>query len=177
MNTLAERAARHPFFDGMAAENIAIATQGAVEVKFAPCDMILREGEPADRFYLIETGGVALEAHEPADGTFPIQTLAAGDVLGWSWLLSPFVWHFQARAMEPTTTLSLDAAHLLVSAEENHDFGYELLKRTGHILMARLHAVRARLINSQLELANCRRAAAGPSSLVRTRKASTVAPT
>jgi CRP/FNR family cyclic AMP-dependent transcriptional regulator len=150
MKTITDRIAEHPFFCAMSPRNIARAAAGAVERVFAPGDIILREGEPANRFYLIESGGVALEAHEPADGTFPIQVLTKGDVLGWSWLLSPFVWHFQARVIEPTIVLVLDAAELLAEAEEDHDFGYELLKRTAHVLMGRLRATRSQLVSSEL---------------------------
>jgi CRP-like cAMP-binding protein len=150
MKTITERIAGHAFFDAMAPHDVARAAVGAVEKVLAPGDLILREGEPANRFYLIESGGVALEAHEPADGTFPIQTLTKGDVLGWSWLLSPFVWHFQARVIEPTTVLVLDAAQLLIKAEADHDFGYELMKRTAHVLMGRLRATRRQLVASNL---------------------------
>lgn len=151
MNTIAERISCHPFFQKIAEDHIAEAAKGAVELSFEPGDFIIKEGEPANRFFLIESGGIALEAHEPADGTFPVQTLAHGDVLGWSWLLSPFVWHFQARALEPTTVIALNAANLLIAAEEDHEFGYELMKRTAHVLMGRLRATRRQLVESQLK--------------------------
>lgn len=142
MKTLLERIAEHPFVLGMPEDHIAMLAPGAAEARFKPGDLIIREGEPANRLYLIESGAIALEDHEPGDGTFAIQTLTGGDVLGWSWLLSPYVWHFQARVLEPTTTLMLDAARLLVAAEENPVFGYELMKRTAHVLMKRMRSMR-----------------------------------
>lgn len=151
MNSILERISRHAFFQNMSPDRLAQIARGAVELNVKPGDMIIREGEPANRFYLIESGGIALEAHEPADGTFPVRALTKGDVLGWSWLLSPFVWHFQARALEPSSLLSLDAGALLVAAEEDHDFGYELMKRTAHVLMGRLWATRRQLVLSQLK--------------------------
>lgn len=151
MKTIIQRISEHSFFQNMSQRNIELAARGAVELKFGPGDVIIREGEPAGQFFLIESGGVAIEAHEPADGTFPVQSLTRGDVLGWSWLFSPFVWHFQARALEPTTMLALDAANLLVAAEDDHDFGFELMKRTAHVLMRRLTATRRQWVNSQLE--------------------------
>ena len=80
---------------------------------------------------MIESGKVALEAHKPANGATLVQTLGAGDVLGWSWLFPPFVWHFQARAIEPTSVIVLNGAHLLAFAERHPDFGYKLNEARG----------------------------------------------
>jgi CRP-like cAMP-binding protein len=137
----------------MKADHVAIACHGATESKFGAGQIIFSEGEPANRFYLIESGSVALEAHEPADGTFAIQMLEAGEVLGWSWLFPPFVWHFRAKALTPTHVIVLDGAHLLISAEGNERFGYALMKRVGQILIHRLQATRKQFVKSQLECA------------------------
>jgi hypothetical protein len=74
-------------------------------------------------------------------------------VLGWSWLFPPFSWHFQARAIEPTTVISLNGAHLLVSAESNHEFGYELMKRVAQVVIRRLQITRKQLIALDIESA------------------------
>jgi CRP/FNR family cyclic AMP-dependent transcriptional regulator len=79
--------------------------------------------------------------------------LGPGDVLGWSWLFPPFVWHFQARAVEPTTLLVLNGAGLLVSAERDHDFGYELMKRVAQVVIRRLQATRKQLLEQQVQSA------------------------
>ncbi|MCI0533619.1 MAG: cyclic nucleotide-binding domain-containing protein [Verrucomicrobiales bacterium] len=150
MTTLTERILRHPFFSGMKPEHVAIACHGATESRFEAGQIIFSEGEPANRFYLIESGSVALEAHEPADGTFPIQTLEAGEVLGWSWLFPPFTWHFRARVLTPTNVIALDGAHLLVAAERNAGFGYALMKKVGQILIHRLQATRKQFVKGQL---------------------------
>ena len=153
MKTLTEAITEHAFFQGMKAEHVAVLTEGAKTAKFKAGDVLFREREPANQFYLIESGKVALEAHEPADGTMPIQTLRAGEVLGWSWLFPPFFWHFQARAMEPTNVIILNGAHLLVCAERNHDFGYELMKRMAKVVIHRLQATRRKLLALQVESA------------------------
>ena len=76
-----------------------------------------------------------------------------GDVLGWSWLFPPFSWNFQARAIEPTSAIVLSGAHLLVTAEGNHDFGYELMKRVAQVVIHRLQATRKQLLAIQVESA------------------------
>jgi hypothetical protein len=82
-----------------------------------------------------------------------VQILGPGDVLGWSWLFPPFTWHFRALALEPTNAIVLDGAHLLVTAERNRDFGYELMKRVAQVVIHRLQATRKQLVDRQLESA------------------------
>jgi CRP-like cAMP-binding protein len=153
MNALRDIIARHPFFFGMAPEHLDIVVSGAREARFKPDEVLFRESEPANRFYLIEGGRVAVEAHLPADGSFHIQTLGPGDVLGWSWLFPPFVWHFQARALEPTRSVVLNGAHLLVKAEQNKAFGYELMKRVAQVVIRRLQATRKELLDAEVQSA------------------------
>jgi len=153
MNTLNEAIINHAFFHGMKPENLALLTDGAKAVQFKAGEVLFREGEPANQFYLIESGKIALEAHEPANATTLVQTLGAGDVLGWSWLFPPFVWHFQARAIEPTNAIVLSGAHLLVTAERNHEFGYELMKRVAQVVIHRLQATRKQLLALHVESA------------------------
>jgi CRP-like cAMP-binding protein len=136
----------HSFFQGMKPEHLTILMSGATEATFKPEQVLFREGEPANQFHLIQKGRIALEAHEPAGGTVLVQTLGADDVLGWSWLFPPFVWHFQARALEPTAVIVLNGAHLLVTAERDHDFGYELMKRVVQIVIHRLQTSRKHIL-------------------------------
>ena len=153
MKTLNEAITNHPFFHGMKPEHLAVLSDGAKAVQFKAGDVLFREGEPANQFYLIGSGKIALEAHEPADGNTLVQTLGAGDVLGWSWLFPPFVWHFQARAVEPTDAIVLSGARLLVAAERDHGFGYELMKRVVKVVIHRLQATRKQLLALQVESA------------------------
>ena len=153
MNTIHESIRKYAFFDGMRPEHLAKLAEGAKVGQFKEGAVLFREGEPANQFYLIESGRILLEVHEPAVGTTPVQTLSAGDVLGWSWLFPPFVWHFQARAVEPSKAIILNGAHLLVSAEHDHDFGYELMKRVAQVVIRRLQAARKQLLQQQIESA------------------------
>jgi CRP-like cAMP-binding protein len=153
MKTVNEVIMKHAFFRGMKPEHLAVLTEGAKATMFKADDVLFREGEPANRFYLIESGKIALETYELANRTMPVQTLGAGDVLGWSWLFPPFVWHFQARAIEPANVIVLSGAHLLITAERNHDFGYELMKRMAHVVICRLQTTRKQLLALQVESA------------------------
>lgn len=153
MKALNETITKHAFFHGMKPEQLAVLAEGAKATAFKAGDVLFREGEPANQFFLIQSGKIALETHESADGTMPVQTLGAGDVLGWSWLFPPFVWHFQARAIEPVNVIILSGAHLLATAERHHDFGYELMKRVAQVVIRRLQATRKQLLVLQVESA------------------------
>lgn len=146
MKDLNDTVFHHAFFHGMKPDHLGILVEGAKVVQFKAGDFLFHEGQPANQLYLIESGRVVLEAHEPADGTALVQTLGAGDVLGWSWLFPPFLWNFQARAIEPTSAVVLSGAHLLTTAERDHDFGYELMKRVAHVVIQRLQATRKQLL-------------------------------
>jgi len=150
-NSLEPVIVSHPFFEGMNPEHLEVITCCASEATFESDQILFREGEPANKFYLIQSGRIALEAHELADGTVPVQELGAGDVLGWSWLFPPFVWHLRARALGPTRAVVLDGARLLVTAERNRDFGYELMKRVAQVLVQRLQATRKQLLRHNVE--------------------------
>jgi CRP-like cAMP-binding protein len=146
MNAEKTTTAEHPFLAGL---DKSIMLDGAEERQFEAGDVIFHEGEPADTLYLIESGQVALEATSVGGATKQIQTLGAGEVLGWSWLFPPFAWHFQARAIQPTRAICCDGGHLLVEAEENPAFGYDLMKRVSQLLIQRLQATRKRLVEDE----------------------------
>jgi hypothetical protein len=91
---------------------------------------------------------VALETpFIPGKGVMTIQTLEAGEALGWSWLFPPFVWHFGARAIQPTDLVVFDARFLRQKASEDHEFGYELAMRVGNVMLQRLQATRLQLLD------------------------------
>jgi len=137
----------HPFFKGMKKPYLQLFVSCASNVRFNAGDTIFREGAEANTFYLIRQGKVALETSAPQRGSVVIQTLGEGDVLGWSWLVAPFRWRFDARATELTRAIALDGKCLRGKGEEDHDLGYELMKRAAGIMEQRLQATRLQLLD------------------------------
>jgi CRP-like cAMP-binding protein len=133
----------------MDAAHIEMLLEGAQEQEFEANEIIFREGEPANRFYLLNSGEVVLETKCPGDGMVHIETLHGGDVLGWAWLFPPFAWNFQARAVRSTRVIACDGGHLLVATEENDKFGHELMRRVARVAIHRLQATRRKLIKLQ----------------------------
>jgi CRP/FNR family transcriptional regulator, cyclic AMP receptor protein len=140
--------AAHPFLKGMSQHQRRILSDCAMLSSFAPGELIFREGDPANRFYLIHEGKMALESHVRERGTVLIQTIGSGDLLGWSWLFPPYYWHFDARAIEPSEAVFFYGTPLRDECEADHDFGYELLKRMTEVVIKRLQASRRQLLDS-----------------------------
>jgi CRP/FNR family transcriptional regulator, cyclic AMP receptor protein len=116
-------------------------------VHFAEDEYIFRDGEAADSFFLIRHGSVALEAFVPARGPVVIETLEAGEVLGWSWLFPPYRWHFDARAVEPVRATSFDGVCLRGKCDDDPRLGYRLMGRFAQIAIDRLQSTRVRLLD------------------------------
>jgi CRP-like cAMP-binding protein len=109
--------------------------------------LLLREGEPADTFYLLRSGMVVLELHAPGRDPLRIQTLSAGDVVGWSWLFAPHRWQMDARALEPCRVVAFDGACLRGKCESDHELGYQLMRRFAASVVERLQATRFQLLD------------------------------
>ena len=147
METLERIIAEHPFFEGLESYYTELLTGCASNVKFAPGTYLFREGEEANQFYLIRAGKVALEMFTPYSRPLTVETLEQGDVLGWSWLVPPYIWNFHARALQETRAIALDGKCLRAKCEQDHDLGYEVLKRFSQLMVRRLHATRYQLLD------------------------------
>jgi CRP-like cAMP-binding protein len=136
-----------PFLKGMTRRQLELLAKDSMQTEFGAGRRILNEGGRADRFYLILEGRVELELPVPDGEAIHIETLGAGDVFGWSWLFAPYHCHFDARAATPTKAIFFYGSHLHLRdlCEENHDLGYELMKRISKIVVKRLQATRREL--------------------------------
>jgi CRP/FNR family transcriptional regulator, cyclic AMP receptor protein len=138
----------HPFWEGFNPRHFPILNKCAGFAKFGVDQPILHAGVDADRFYLICRGRVALETFVPGKGAITMETLDAGEALGWSWFYPPCRWHFSACSLDRTETVAFGASQLRNYAAENHDFGYQLATRVGQVVWQRLRAARLQLVNS-----------------------------
>jgi CRP/FNR family transcriptional regulator, cyclic AMP receptor protein len=148
---LAGAIAAHRFAADMKPEHLKRLTDVAMFKQFERDELIFREGEPANRFYLICHGKIALEPGCNGESAPLIQFIGEGDVLGWSWLFPPYYWHFSARAVEPTDAIFFYGTRLRTQCEEDPAFGYELMKRMAAIVIKRLQITRVQLLQLQQE--------------------------
>jgi CRP/FNR family cyclic AMP-dependent transcriptional regulator len=147
MENLQAILANHPFFQGLDSDYTKLVLGCASNVRFDENTFLFREGEEANAFYIIRQGKIAVETYNAQCGSIIIDTLTDGDVLGWSWLIPPYNWHFDARAMELTRAIALDGRCLRTKCEQDRHLGYELLKRFAHVMEERLEATRIRLLD------------------------------
>lgn len=147
MESLERIVLEQPLFRGLEPRVGALVTGCARNVRFDTGEYLFREGADADRFYLIRQGVVALEVHAPGQAPAVILTVGNGDVLGVSWLVPPHRYTFDARALEPTRAIAVDARCLRAKCEADHDLGYEMIKRIAALLIHRLQATRLQLLD------------------------------
>ena len=145
METLEPILKKHPFFKDLDQKHLDFIVGCASNVRFKKGEVILKEEKPADKFYLIREGKVAIFIAKPRSIT--IETIHEDDILGWSWLIPPHRYRFSARAMEDTRAIALDGKCLREKCETNHELGYELLKRLVSVFAQRLEATRLQLLN------------------------------
>ena len=147
METLEPILAKHPFLKGLKPEHLKILVGCASNVRFNAGQFLAHEGEEANEFYMIREGKVAVQIQGAERGPIIVQTIGEGEVLGWSWLIPPYRWRFDVKALELTRAIALDGKCLRTKSEEDHDLGYQLLRRFAGIIVERLEAARLQLLD------------------------------
>ncbi|HET7511897.1 MAG TPA: cyclic nucleotide-binding domain-containing protein [Chthoniobacterales bacterium] len=140
----------HPFLVGLRPHHLKFLADCAIATEFQPNEYLFRQGDFANRFYLIEEGNVALEMRGPKDHAVPIDQVGPGKLVGWSWVFPPYVWYFDARATERTTALFFSGTKLRQYCASDSAFGFELFKRMSHVMLERLQAARIQLLKCHL---------------------------
>jgi CRP-like cAMP-binding protein len=142
MKNIAELFRHHPFAEGLDDETMALVAGCAKNVVLQPGDYFFREGAPADSFYLVRHGAVALETFVPGRGPFTFLTVKSGEILGADWLVPPYRSSFDARAVELTRAIAFDGKCLRGKCEADPRVGYEMMKRFIPPLVKRLQSAR-----------------------------------
>ncbi len=137
----------HEFFAGLAPAYLSLLA-GCASNEVCPADSFLfREGEPAQTFYLIREGKLALEIAAPGRGALVVQTLGEGEVAGFSWLIEPHRWEFDGRAVERVRAVRMDGACLRGKCAQDPRLGYDLMRRFAALTTNRLQATRLQLLD------------------------------
>ncbi|HYN75343.1 MAG TPA: cyclic nucleotide-binding domain-containing protein [Candidatus Limnocylindria bacterium] len=137
----------HPFFVGLDDDTLTLIAGCAANRHLHEGDFLYREGDEAETFFVIRHGRVALEAHQRAGGSLVVETVEDGEVLGWSWLVPPHRWMFDARAVVATSAVVFDGACLRAKCDQDPTLGYALLQRVAQVMLARLQGARVRLLD------------------------------
>lgn len=147
MESIETLLANQPFLRELKPAQIAMLAGCATTKEFGAGDFVFRTGEQADAFYIVLNGRVGIEMYSSERGALTILTVGDGDVLGWSWLVPPFRWHFDALVLDATRVIAFEAQCLRELCEQDHDLGYEIMKRFAQVITRRLEATRLQLVD------------------------------
>ena len=147
MRTLDALIVESPVFKGLDQDQLELIAGCASNTVFAAGERLFREGDQADTFFLIRHGLVALDAYVPNRGQLTVETVGPSEIVGWSWLLPPYRWHFTGRAVDLVRAVQFDGACLRKKCDEDPLLGYDLLTRFSQVLISRLQATRLQLMD------------------------------
>ena len=139
--------AEHPFFQDMPPDVRDVVVGCCANAHWRPGEFLFKEGGKADHFYLIRQGVVAVEVHAPGRPGVVVENIGEGDIIGWSWLVPPYLWTFDARAVDQVRAITIDGACLRRKIEENHELGYHLYKRFIPVMGRRIAEARLRIVD------------------------------
>ena len=137
----------HPFFAGLDEDTLKFVAGCGRNVRFNAGEYLFRTDGPADEFFLLRHGRVALDIAAPGRAAITIETLGPGELVGVSWLVPPYRWHHDARAVELVRAIGMDAKCLRQKCEGDPKVGYEMMKRFAPLLADRLQAMRLQLLD------------------------------
>jgi CRP-like cAMP-binding protein len=148
MTDLGQRLRRHPFVATLSDDDIStLESCGLSYLSFEPGDRLVQEGKVADACFLIDRGDVALEMYVDRAESRTLQVVHAGEIVGWSWLLPPYVGTYDATALTPVTAMRIDASLLREAMESDRSFGYSILVRVCNVAVLRLEATRREFLD------------------------------
>ena len=147
MRTIEDLLGDAPAMGALAPEHRAVIAGCGGNRVFERGEYLMREGEPADVFYVIREGSAALETFVPQRGAVTVQTLEDGDLVGWSWLVPPYRVAFDVRATSRLHALAFDGACLRGKSDQDPALGYDLLRLFAAVIVERLQRARLQLLD------------------------------
>jgi CRP-like cAMP-binding protein len=147
MQTIDELIAEAPVFAGLKPEYLQLISSWGRLVELDADEYVLREGERAQTFYIIRRGAIALEVRGAGRAVLIVDTKHDGDIVGWSWLFAPYRWQFDGRTTEPCSLVAIEGARLRDMCEDDHEFGYQLMRRFASVVQQMLQNTRMQLLD------------------------------
>ncbi len=147
MQTIDELIAEAPVFAGLKPDYLQLISSWGRLMDIDADEYVLREGERAQTFYIIRRGAIALEVRGAGRAVLVVDTKHDGDIVGWSWLFAPYRWQFDGRTTEPCSLVAIEGARLRDQCEDDHEFGYQLMRRFAGGLQELLQNTRMQLLD------------------------------
>ena len=145
--SITEYLSAHEFFSEFSDDSLKFLCECSSTREIKKGQILFLQGEHADKFYVVRSGRISIQMPAIMGPTLEIQTVDEDQVLGWSWLISPYRWNFQTKAEEDSELLQFDGAAILARCEQEPKFGYELLKKFAGLMSVRLNAARQKMMD------------------------------
>ncbi|MDD1635061.1 MAG: cyclic nucleotide-binding domain-containing protein [Methylococcaceae bacterium] len=145
--SIAKYLSAHEFFSDFSDDALKFLCECSSTREIKKGQILFLLGEDADKFYVILNGCISIQMPAIMGPTLEIQSVGKNQILGWSWLIAPYKWHFQTKAEEDTELLQFDGTALLARCEQEPKFGYELLKKFAELMSVRLTAARQKMMD------------------------------
>jgi len=145
--SITEYLSAHEFFSEFSDDSLKFLCECSSTREIKKGQILFLQGEHADKFYVVRSGRIFLQMPAIMGPTLEIQTVDEDQVLGWSWLISPYKWNFQTKAEEDSELLQFDGVAILARCEQDPKFGYELLKKFAGLMSVRLNAARQKMMD------------------------------
>jgi CRP-like cAMP-binding protein len=145
--SITEYLSAHEFFSEFRDDDLKFLCECSSTREIKKGQILFLQGEHADKFYVVRSGRISIQMPTIMGPTLEIQAVEEDQVLGWSWLISPYKWNFQTKAEEDSELLQFDGAAILARCEQEPKFGYELLKKFAGLMSVRLNAARQKMMD------------------------------
>ena len=145
--SITEYLSAHEFFSQFRDDDLKFLCESSSTREIKKGQILFLQGEHADKFYVVRSGLISIQMPAIMGPTLEIQTVDEDQVLGWSWLISPYRWNFQTKAEEDSELLQFDGVAILARCEQEPKFGYELLKKFAGLMSVRLNAARQKMMD------------------------------
>lgn len=146
LSSIRDLLAEQPVLHGLEPDDLDLMAGCGHNQVFEAGSFLAKEDEAAERFFIVREGKVAVEVHAPT-GPLLIETIGAGDLVGWSWLFPPHRWAFDVEALELTRVVVIEAACLRDKCDIDAQFGYRVMRRFTNVIVDRLQSTRMRLLD------------------------------
>jgi len=138
----------HSILRALSEPQLAVVAANAATRRVAAGEVLFRQGDRATRFYMVRDGSIRVGVPAINGPALDVQQLGSGEVLGWSWLIPPYRWTFEAQAVRDSTLVEFDGEALLRACEQDPVLGYAVMKIFAELMSARLQAARARMMEA-----------------------------
>ena len=138
---------RFPFFSGFSDEELKQIAMAGREQVASIGEILFAEGKHAHNLYFLTEGEVEiLNAGNGDKESIAVSSLPAGEILGWSAVIGPYIYTATARATQRSRVIVFAGAELEKLMSNDH-FSSLLMKKIAQVIGQRLRDTRIQLLS------------------------------